>query len=51
MEKFFSICESPTWTVVAGNFLITFGVITLFEDEKVGIIDEEMKKARDDLDK
>lgn len=45
------LSESSTWTVVAGTFLITFGVITLVEDKKIGIIYEEIKKARDDLEK
>lgn len=43
------LSESSTWAVVAGTFLTVFALITIIEDKKIGVIDEEIEKARDDF--
>lgn len=42
--------NSSVWAIVAGTFLLSFGVITFLEDKKTGVIDKIIKKAKDDYD-
>lgn len=46
VSNILELSESSIWAVVAVTFLITFGLITILEDKKIGVIDEEIKKAK-----
>ena len=45
------VSESSARGVYLAAFLITYLIITIYEDKKTGVIDEVIKKAKDDFEK